>query len=64
MVCLKPLAVVMLEMVSGNDAEVFVSVTVFAVLVVPICWLPKARVEGESCIAPWTRMPEPDNATV
>ena len=53
LVCLKSaLPVVMLEMVSGNDEEALESVTVFAVLVVPVCWLPKARVEGESWIVP------------
>ena len=34
-VCVKPLAAVILEIVSGLDEELFVSVTVFAVLVVP-----------------------------
>lgn len=38
LVCLKSaLPVVMLEMVSGNDEEPLESVTVFAVLVVPVC---------------------------
>ena len=35
-VCLKPLAIVILEIVKVFAEELFVSVTVFAVLVVPI----------------------------
>src|SRR3954470_24685577 len=54
----------MLEIVNVKFEELFVRVTAFAVLVVPTATLRKSRVEGESCIVPWTAAPVPGTAIV
>ena len=49
------------EMVNGS-VPVFDNVTVWAALLVSICWLPKLRPEGDN--VPIGSMPFPDKATV